>query len=97
MKTVTEKSLSVLLITVIGAWLLMLTSCAYRLPMITPPTQDMFRVVAKAPEQYRLQVNTGRANDYDVPHDGRVKVVIPSLPSSLRSLPVQRGKGWGLW
>ena len=55
-----------------------LAGCAYRLPAIAPPSQELIRIVADAPEQYTVQVNTGTVREYDVPHDGRIKVGIPS-------------------
>lgn len=59
-----------------------LAGCAYRLPTIAPPSQQLVRIVANAPEQYSVQVNTGTVSDYDVPHDGRIKVAIPSYRPS---------------
>ena len=56
--------------------------CAYRLPTIAPPSQQLVRIVAIAPEQYTVQVNTGVVKEYDVPHDGRIKVGIPSYRPS---------------
>jgi hypothetical protein len=57
---------------------LTLAGCAYRLPTIAPPSQQLVRIVAMVPEQYTVQVNTGTVKEYDVPHDGRIKVEIPS-------------------
>src|SRR3989442_9647977 len=57
---------------------LTLTGCAYRLPVIAAPSQQLIRIVANAPEQYTVEVNTGAVAKYDVPHDGRLKVPIPS-------------------
>jgi hypothetical protein len=59
-----------------------LAGCAYRLPAIAPPSQELIRIVANAPEQYTVQVNTGTVREYDVPHDGRIKVGIPSYRPS---------------
>jgi hypothetical protein len=56
---------------------LTLTGCAYRLPAFAPPSQELVRIVASTPEKYTVQVNTGTVNNYDVPHDGRIKVGIP--------------------
>jgi hypothetical protein len=61
---------------------LTLTGCAYRLPVVAPPSQQLVRIVAKAPEQYTVQVNTGAVTEYDVPHDGRIKIGIPSYRPS---------------
>jgi hypothetical protein len=54
-----------------------LTGCAYRLPPPTPASQELIHVVANAPEQYAVEVNTGTVRKYDVPQDGRIKVGIP--------------------
>lgn len=56
--------------------------CAYRLPPAAPPSQELIRIVAIAPEQYTVRVNTEVVRDYDVPHDGRIKVGIPSYRRS---------------
>ena len=61
---------------------LTLTGCAYRLPVAAPPSQQLIRIVANAPEQYTVQVNTGAVTEYDVPHDGRIKIGIPSYRPS---------------
>lgn len=61
---------------------LTLTSCAYRLPALAQPSQGLIRIVANAPEQYSVQVNTGTVTEYDVPHDGRIKVGIPGYRPS---------------
>jgi hypothetical protein len=53
------------------------TGCAYRLPPITPASQELIHVVANASEQYAVEVNTGTVRKYDVPEDGRIKVGIP--------------------
>jgi hypothetical protein len=55
-----------------------LAGCAYRLPAIAPSSQELIRIVADAPEQYTVQVNTGTVREYEVQHDGRIKVGIPS-------------------
>src|ERR1700726_5311387 len=61
---------------------LTLASCAYRLPAFAPPSQGLIRIVGDAPEQYSVQVNTGTVKEYDVPHDGRIKVGIPAYRPS---------------
>src|SRR5262249_19525687 len=73
-----NKGLSALYIGAMGIWLLLLTSCAYRLPTFTPPSEDLVRIITTMPEQFTLRVNTEHVHDYSVPHDGRVKVVIPA-------------------
>ncbi len=49
-----------------------LAGCAYRLPTIAPPYRQPVRIVAAAPEQYTVPVNTGNVDEYAVPHDGRI-------------------------
>ena len=61
---------------------LALSSCAYRLPAFVPPSQELIRITANAPEQYAVQVNTGTMTDYDVQHDGRLKIGVPSYRPS---------------
>ena len=56
---------------------LALASCAYRLPAFVPPSQELIRTAANAPEQYAVRVNTGTMTAYDVPQDGRIKVGAP--------------------
>ena len=67
---------SILAVSLIGS-VLMFASCTYRLPAPAPPSHELIRIVANAPEQYAVQVNTETVNEYEVPHDGRVKIVIP--------------------
>lgn len=52
--------------------------CAYRLYVATPPSHGLLRIVADSPEQYSVQVNTETVKQYDVPHDGRIAIDIPS-------------------
>jgi hypothetical protein len=59
-----------------------LAGCAYRLPAIAPPSQELIRIVADAPEQYTVEVNTGTVREYEVQQDGRIKVGIPSYRPS---------------
>jgi hypothetical protein len=72
---------SVPAVSLIGS-VLMFASCAYRLPAPSPPSQELIRIVANVPEQYAVQVDTGTVNEYYVPHDGRIKVGIPSYRPS---------------
>lgn len=74
----TKKVSSALLACFAGALVLALSSCAYRLPTITPPSQELIRVDAASPEQYTVQVKTGVVSHYQVPHDGRIAVGVPS-------------------
>lgn len=57
---------------------LMQAGCAYRLYVATPASHGLIRIVADSPEQYSVQVNTETVKQYDVPHDGRIAVDIPS-------------------
>jgi hypothetical protein len=59
------------------AAVLPLAGCAYRLPTITPESEEPIHIVADAPEQYAVEVNTGTVREYAVPHDGRIKIPIP--------------------
>jgi hypothetical protein len=68
-------------VSLIGA-VLPLAGCAYRLPTISPASQELIHIAANAPEQYAVEVNTGTVREYDVPHDGRIKVGIPSYRPS---------------
>jgi hypothetical protein len=61
----------------LGSPILFLTGCAYRLPPITPASQELIHIVADAPEQYTVHVDTGTIRDFDVPHDGRIKIGVP--------------------
>ena len=68
---------------IIGAALTFgLEGCTYRLPPISPPTQERIRIVAKSPDLYVVQVYVDHATDYPVPADGRVIVGIPSYRPS---------------
>ena len=56
-----------------------LTSCAYRLYGPIPPSQELVQIIAKTPEEYVVQVDTGSSNhQYEMPSGGRVKIAIPS-------------------
>lgn len=58
---------------------LTLTSCAFRLYAPVPPSQELVQIVAKAPEEYVVQVDTGNSShQIEVPLDGRVRIAIPS-------------------
>jgi hypothetical protein len=56
---------------------LTLAGCSFSMPPGAAPSEELIRVVAKAPEQYSLQMNTGAMKDYDVPQNGRIKVAVP--------------------
>lgn len=64
-------------LSLIGA-VLMQAGCAYRLYVGTPPSHGLILIAAASPEQYSVQVNTGTVKQYDVPHDGRIAIDIPS-------------------
>ena len=66
-----------LMFSLLGA-ILTQAGCAYRLYAATPPSHGLIRIVADSPEQYSAQVNTGTLKQYDVPHDGRIAIDIPS-------------------
>lgn len=59
------------------AWFLMLAGCSYRMPAPTAPSEELIRLIAKAPQQYSLQVSTRAVNEHDVPPDGRLKISVP--------------------
>lgn len=61
----------------LSAVVLALAGCAYRLAPFNPASQELIRIVADAPQQYAVHVNTGTVGEYDVPRDGRNKVEIP--------------------
>jgi hypothetical protein len=58
--------------------------CAYRMPAPTPPSYEQIRIVSRDPQQYRLSVDAGRIDNYDVAQDGRILVAIPSYRTSCR-------------
>ena len=60
--------------------------CSYSLPPFDPPSHLAIKVLARAPQLYTLQLNTGQATDYPVPSDGMVTV---SIPGSRRSCIVR--------
>jgi len=69
---------SAVTVALIGS-VLTLASCAYRLYGPIPASQELVEIVAKTPEEYAVQVDTGSSNrQYEVPRDGRVKIAVPS-------------------
>ena len=58
--------------------------CAYRLPPSVPPSEDRVRIVATAPEQYVLRVETETTSEIPVPADGRVTFSVPWYRRSCR-------------
>ena len=52
--------------------------CAYALPVPSPPSHELVRIVAKSPEAYVFRVDAGLPADYPVPPDGRLRVLIPA-------------------
>ena len=69
---------SVVTVSLVGS-VLSLAGCAYRLYGPIPPSQELVQIVAKTPDQYAVQVDTGSLDhQYEVPRDGRVRIAIPS-------------------
>lgn len=64
-------------VSLLGAVLIQ-AGCAYRLYAAVPPSHGLIRVVADSPEQYSVEVSTRSVKQYEVPHDGRVAIDIPS-------------------
>jgi hypothetical protein len=55
---------------------LSIAGCAYRLQPPMPPFQQRLRIVAPAPQQYTVRV---QSKDYSVPPEGRVDVKVGGL------------------
>lgn len=77
MKVTTHLRNCAVTVTLLGA-VLMQTGCAYRLYATTPPSHGLIRIETDSPQQYSVQVNTRTVKQYDVPHDGRIGIDIPS-------------------
>jgi hypothetical protein len=54
------------------------TSCAYRLYGSFPPSQERIKIIATAPQEYVLSVDTGEVTEIKVPADGRVLASVPT-------------------
>ncbi len=54
------------------------TSCAYRLYGSFPPSQERIKIIASAPQEYVLAVDTGEVTEIQVPADGRVLAGVPA-------------------
>jgi hypothetical protein len=54
------------------------TGCAYRLYRMVPSSQERIKIIASAPQDYVISVDTGKAEELQVPTDGRVDISIPS-------------------
>ena len=54
-----------------------LSACAYRLPLISPASQQHVRLQTEAPQGYVLRAVTDNAKDYSIPADGRVTITMP--------------------
>jgi hypothetical protein len=46
--------------------------------VISPPSQERVRIIAKSPDLYVVHVDVDHVTDYPVPADGRVIVGIPA-------------------
>lgn len=69
---------SAVTVSLVGS-VVMLAGCVYRFYGPIPTSEELVQIVAKAPEQYAVQVDAGSLNRrYEVPHDGRVRIAIPS-------------------
>ncbi len=83
MKTAATSRTKVLFVAVVlGALTFGLEGCAYRLPGISPPSQERVRIIAKSPDLYVVHVDVGHVTDYPVPVDGKVIVGIPAYRPS---------------
>jgi len=83
MKTFATPRLKVLFLAVVGSALTFgLEGCTYRLPVISPPSQERIRIIAKSPDLYVVHVDVDHITDYPVPADGRVIVGIPAYRPS---------------
>jgi hypothetical protein len=56
--------------------------CSYRLPVITPASQQRFKVLAKSPELYAIRVHSDQTADYPAASDGTVIVNVPAYRPS---------------
>lgn len=70
-----------ILVALVGILISIHAGCTYALPPPVPPSHEAIRIVAAAPDQYVLNVNTGTAETLNVPQDGRVIVPIPAYHS----------------
>ena len=83
MKSAATPRLKILFVSVVGwALTLGLEGCTYRLPVISAPSQERVRVIAKSPDLYVVHVDVDHVTDYPVPVDGRVIVGIPAYRPS---------------
>jgi hypothetical protein len=78
MRTTSATRLGIRYLAVAGVLAFGLEGCAYRLPVITPPSQERVRIIAKSPDRYVVRVDVGHITDYLVPADGRIAVGIPA-------------------
>ncbi len=58
--------------------MLILMGCSYALPIVTPPSAERVRLVAKSPESLIVHVDVGHSMEYSVPADGRLTIGIPA-------------------
>ena len=57
-----------------------LSGCAYRLPVSNIPSQQHLRIVARSPERYAVRVKASDTTEFPVSTDGRVTIDVPRLP-----------------
>lgn len=70
-----------ILVALVGVLVSIHAGCTYRLPPFVPPSHEAVRIVAAAPDQYVLNVNTDTVTVLSVLQDGRVIVPIPAYRS----------------
>lgn len=69
--------------------------CAYRLYAPTPPSYGLIRIDTDSPGQYSVQVNTRTVKQYNVPHEGRIAIDIPSYRPTCGVYLFDAIKLWG--
>jgi len=83
MKAAATARSRILFLTVVGGALTFgLEGCTYQLHVISPPSQERVRIIAKSPDLYVVHVDVDHVTDYPVPADGRVIVGIPAYRPS---------------
>ena len=83
MTTAAARRFSILILAFVGGSLTFaLEGCVYRLPVISPPSQERLRIIARSPDLYVVHVDVGHVTDYPVPADGKVRIGIPAYRPS---------------
>jgi hypothetical protein len=59
---------------------IVLSACAYRLPVSNAPAQWHLLIVATSPERYVVRVHADHVAEFPVASDGRVTIDVPRLP-----------------